>query len=349
MSYLVTYHDGGQHPPVHARLQWQSHEWIIDTENGRQYRLPVSAITHFAPKDGGIELKTSRYPYQTIFTTDPDFIHRFTTDWKSGSHKFMEVRTRHILGWLSLILLVVAALCFWFYFKGLPFLSEQMVNLVSKEHEQKLGEVLFKDIQSKEKLDSIGSVQLQTFGHQLGFKDIKFHLAESSVVNAYAIPGHVVVYTGLLDKMKDPAPLAALLGHEVGHIRLRHSLRSIMRQFSGAIVLSLVFGDASAIWIGEELQKLSYSRKMETEADEFGLKFLHQHQLPLTGMDSLFSILQTESEAVEPPAFLSTHPLSKERQAAAREWLFDNPQSKTKSLPVSTFLALKARSAALKQ
>lgn len=349
MSYLITYHDGGPNPPVHARLNWQAHEWIIDTENGRQYRMPVSAITHFAPKDGGIELKTSRFPYQTIFTSDPDFIHRFTSDWKSGSHKFMEVRTRHILGWLSLLLLVIAAVCIWFYFKGLPMLSEQMVGLVSKEHEQKLGEMLFKDIQSKEKLDSIGSARLEEFGHQLGFKEIKFHLAESDVVNAYAIPGHVVVYTGLLDKMKDPAPLAALLGHEVGHIRLRHSLKSIMRQFSGAIVLSLAFGDASAIWLGEELQKLSYSRKMETEADEFGLKYLHQHQLPLTGMDSLFSILSAESGDVEPPAFLSTHPLSKERQAAAREWLFDHPQSTTKPLPASAFVALKERTAALKQ
>lgn len=348
MSYLITYHDGGPNPPVHARLNWQAHEWIIDTETGMQYRLPVSAITHFAPKDGGIELKTSRYPYQTIFTNDPDFIHRFTSDWKSGSNKFMEVRTRHILGWLSLIVVVILAVCLWFYFKGLPFLSEQLANMVSKEHEQKLGEMLFQDIKAKEKLDSVGSVRLEAFGHQLGFKDIQFHLAESEVVNAYAIPGHVVVYTGLLDKIKEPAPLAALLGHEVGHIRLRHSLRSLMRQFSGAIVLSLVFGDASAIWLGEELQKLSYSRKMETQADAYGLQYLHDHQLPLAGMDTLFSILTSASQAIEPPAFLSTHPLSKERQAAAREWQSLNPQNTIRPLPMESFEALKKRMSEMK-
>ncbi len=343
MPYIITYQDGGSKPPVHAHLTWQAHEWLIDTEDGRQYRLPSSAITHFAPKDGGIELKTSRYPYQTIFASDPDFIHRFTTEWKSDNHKFMEVRTRHILGWLGLILLIVAAVCLWFYFKGLPFLSEQMTNLVSKEHEQKLGEMLFQDIRSKEKLDSIGSVRLQDFGNKIGFNDIKFHLAESEVVNAYAIPGHVVVYTGLLNKMQNPAPLAALLSHEVGHIRLRHSLRSLMRQFSGAIVLSLIFGDASAIWLGEELQKLSYSRKMESQADEYGLKYLHKHQFPVSGMDSLFSILSVESKALEPPPFLSTHPLSTERQETARTWQENNPQSSTQPLPVEAFKALKER------
>ena len=105
---------------------------------------------------------------------------------------------------------------------------------------------------------------------------INITVVNENVVNAFAIPGgQIVVFDGLLSKMTCKEELAALLAHEVAHVHHRHSLKSMCKSLAGALFVSLVFGDAegiSSILVenSNALMDLSYSRKLELEADNKG-------------------------------------------------------------------------------
>jgi len=143
-------------------------------------------------------------------------------------------------------------------------------------------------------------------------------------VNAFALPGgEVFVLTGLLERVgDDDGLLRAVLAHELGHAVRRHGLRMLARNAAFGIALSLVLGDldkisATLLAGASELERLGYSRSMETEADEFGVALLKRsgHE----GVDLARFLDTLESAPV--PELLSTHPDSKERARAIREAL----------------------------
>jgi predicted Zn-dependent protease len=152
------------------------------------------------------------------------------------------------------------------------------------------------------------------------------------VVNAFALAGgQIVVYSGLLQKIETPEALAALLAHESAHVNERHSLRSLLRNAANAILLSVVFNDAtgiSAALVGNvnTLNGLRYSRSLETEADEEGMNLLLANKVDLNGMRALMQTLEKEGDAPDRLSFLSTHPLTKNRIKKAERYIQKHPQ-----------------------
>lgn len=60
------------------------------------------------------------------------------------------------------------------------------------------------------------------------YRGLMVILCDSSEVNAFAIPGgYLLVTTGMLDFLKDEDELAAIIGHEVGHLELQHGMRAV--------------------------------------------------------------------------------------------------------------------------
>jgi predicted Zn-dependent protease len=156
---------------------------------------------------------------------------------------------------------------------------------------------------------------------------------QSELPNAFAIPGgHIVITTGLLHALRSPDELAAVFAHEWGHVTRRHVLRSILRQASLQILLSLVAGDQSALSSGlrtaGELGSLSYSRGYEREADDEAMALLAAHGASPEALgDALESIREAAGTGEGTLGFLSTHPAPKERFARILE--------ASKRLPVS--------------
>jgi beta-barrel assembly-enhancing protease len=137
-------------------------------------------------------------------------------------------------------------------------------------------------------------------------------------VNAFALPGgHVVIYDGILKRMKEPDELAALLSHEVAHIQYKHSLKGISRNLAGYMFIALLFNDINGISTvlienANTLNNLHYSRSLETEADLKALKTLERNNIDQHGMVRLFETLNTKSD-LSYLKILSTHPLTAER------------------------------------
>ncbi len=242
--------------------------------------------------------------------------------------KSKESRVPLILTLPMMLPLGFIALCAAAYFWLLPYLSERMAMALPPETDVQLGDAMYQQTAASLAIDEARSATLQAFGDKLGiaptFK-LRMHLVKDDQINAFAMPGgHIVVYTGILDKMMEPEELAALLSHEGTHVEKRHSTRAIARDLSGSLFLSLLLGDVGDLVgivakKGDELKSLSYSRDLETEADTIGIRRMHANGVDPQGMVKLLELLGREAEDMpEGASFLSSHPLTKDRLSKAK-------------------------------
>lgn len=270
-------------------------------------------------------------PVQQIFISDIDFIKKVYPHLKSHGHQNwyenllelgLKAHTIIALGILSIIVLS------YFYF--IPWLGEKTVAIIPENYDIELGNMVYEQAMLTEKKELEKSKVLNEFAKKLQLnnsKKLHFTVVKSETVNAFALPdGNVVVYTAILNKMKNYEELVALLGHEVAHVNQRHSMKSLCRDLSGYFFISAILGDVNGVMaiIGEHannLQSLSFSRGFEKESDEEGLKIMLQNQINPNGMIDLFSRLQTEEKeiGISVPEFLSSHPITIDRIKHVKE------------------------------
>lgn len=232
---------------------------------------------------------------------------------------------------LLLVALVLSAALYLLLVNLVPFMgtkligTEQEVILGSKVKEVMLQEAAL----AGASVDTAGTAQLQAFADQLKLSkqyNIRLTLLNSNIVNAFALPGgEVVVFSGIIKKMDSPEALAALLAHESTHINERHSLKSLLRNAANSIVISVVFGDVTGISgavvaNANSINGLRYSRSLETEADEKGMRLLVENGIDVKGMLQLMKTLKAEGDIPEQLSFLSSHPLTSKRIKNAAQY-----------------------------
>lgn len=218
----------------------------------------------------------------------------------------------------------------------LPWLGERVAMNFSKEYEIELGESMYTSTIKGYTVDTGKTRALNSFFKELHYKisyPISITVVKSEEVNAFAIPGgHIIVYDAILEGMKTPEQLAALLGHEASHIDKRHSLRTIFRGLARKMFLLLVVGNDAGIisFLAENadaLKGLQYSRALETEADNNGMRLMNASGLNTSGMMQLMELLQKETIGKEPAAFMSTHPVFTDRIENIRTQMKHYPDS----------------------
>jgi predicted Zn-dependent protease len=153
--------------------------------------------------------------------------------------------------------------------------------------------------------------------------DIRIHLVRTPLFNASMAPnGMMEVWTGLLLRVENEAQLAGILGHEIAHYLLRHSierLRAIKSGTAAAQLLSL-FGLVGALGqLAITAGLLGYSRDQERDADRVGMALTKQagydpREVPKVWANLLLELkARPESEQGRFPLF-ATHPSSEERE-----------------------------------
>ena len=161
-----------------------------------------------------------------------------------------------------------------------------------------------------------------------------FKVVNATYVNAYAFPGGSIAVTrGILLKLDDEAQLAALLGHELGHVNARHTAQQMSKgMLTQAVVggLSIVAGTQSAAlgqlssslgMLGAGALLAKYSRDNEREADALGMEYMVRSGYGPQGFVGLMQMLNTLSKhkAGSTELLFATHPMSDERYQAAVE------------------------------
>lgn len=162
---------------------------------------------------------------------------------------------------------------------------------------------------------------------------ITVHLVRDDSVNAFAtFGGTIMVFSGLLDKITSEQQLAALLAHEIAHVRDRHVMRSatgwlLVALLWGAIVGDRAVGTATGQLAG--LPGLARTRQMERDADAAALEALVTLYGNAGGYFALFALLDKAhgDAGRNVPMFLQSHPDVAERVAVARQQLNGRPAS----------------------
>jgi predicted Zn-dependent protease len=159
----------------------------------------------------------------------------------------------------------------------------------------------------------------------------QYHLLnDEKTINAFALPGgQVFITSGLYDKLQTEAQLAGVLGHETGHVIGRHASEHMAQSQLGGMLATAVgvgaSGDrhgmtaAMAAQVANQMLQLKFSRNDESEADNFGLKYMTQAGYDPRAMLGVMEILKKASAGGHTPEMLQTHPLPDTRLQAIQQ------------------------------
>ena len=185
----------------------------------------------------------------------------------------------------------------------------------------------------------------------------QFHVVDAADVNAFAVPGgYIYINRGLIERAQRMDELAGVLGHEIGHVVLRHSAEQMedRNRTSGVVAAICVFTSlcdggiaqvainvAGAAWFAR------HSRADEAEADSAGIYAVIASGVSPEGIPSFFGTLLEERKR-QPSVFddwFSSHPLEEDRVAHTRAIIARIPAAERAGLAQDSdeFRQLKAR------
>ena len=202
----------------------------------------------------------------------------------------------------------------------------EMGQQVAQQLENHYG--LVQDDEIQDRVNRIGQKLLQN-GTRPGLT-YTFKVLNTPDVNALACPGgFIYVYKGLLDYMTSDDELAAVLGHEIGHIEKRHTVHQMEQQMALSL-LTLLAGVASGdpgagmVLASTASQALlaGYSRKDEREADQEGFRLSNLAGYNPYGSYVTMAKLEDMSKDMGNPGygFFASHPEPEVRMAKALKW-----------------------------
>jgi predicted Zn-dependent protease len=155
-----------------------------------------------------------------------------------------------------------------------------------------------------------------------------FRASPSLGANALALPSGIVVMTdAMVGLAKNDQELAAVLAHELGHVRERHLLRHVLQNSVATLLMATITGDIVSVTslsatLPTALIDAKFSRDFEREADDAACAYLRQNGIPFSSYVAILSRLQGEldkksRESVKGEEtfrnYLSTHPATGER------------------------------------
>lgn len=149
-------------------------------------------------------------------------------------------------------------------------------------------------------------------------------VSNSYEVNAYATVGrHIIVNTGLIEKMDNEAQLCAVIGHELAHLELGHIQSGIRQQAVFQVILIFLTGNGNVdglVNLTSEMISNSITRAKENDADEQGARFLYA--MHLDPMEMANTLETFESYGIL--SYLTDHDDSKKRAENIRKIHFAN-------------------------
>jgi predicted Zn-dependent protease len=241
-----------------------------------------------------------------------------------------------------------------------PATGQRQFNLVGREQEIALGVQATPQF-VKDYGGEVPAPKVRQYIVQIGMKMAKlserpdlpweFHVLNSPVINAFALPGGKVFITrGLVQKMSNEAQLAGVLGHEIGHVTAQHIGQRMSQQMaiSGVAAGLGAAGEVSdRDWLtvlgmgaqaGGSVYLLKFGRDQESEADTLGLRYMTRAGYNPVGQIQVMRILKKEAGGSGGGSggaeWLSTHPLPETRIERLQQEVHDDyPKARAANNP----------------
>ena len=169
----------------------------------------------------------------------------------------------------------------------------------------------------------------------------EFIVLDTDGVNAYAAPGGLVHITrGALGLIKNEAELAGVLGHEITHVTVKHTVRAIQQSSVTSLGTEIVADKAGGLG-GEAIRRLgdagfdalfngTFSRDDEMESDKVGIALANTLGYSPSGMGAVLNkIAERNKDQKERNGWFASHPQIKERVAAMDKRIRDDKLNQT--------------------
>ncbi|MBX2815981.1 MAG: M48 family metallopeptidase [Saprospiraceae bacterium] len=334
MTFEITFFDGVTAHPRQALLTIINRVWTLIPKQPEE--------PHHTWSDERIKLEHYRPGASLVLRVEGELV-RIQASAEVADLLYQRVKHRETLfqkcySWMNNVgsvrlvaigLVVMVGLILSYALWVSPMIGRLAANLMTIEQEASIGHKMADRALEEWEIDHDKSAILQAFFDNLGFDTdypVRCFVVDETAANALAFPGGtIVVFDSILSVTEDWQQLAALLAHELAHINERHSLETVCRNLSTYLLISVLSGDVggvSGILIenATKLERLAYSRSLESEADQFGARYLKAQGIDPGNMRLLFDNLERHSIASSRLLqYLSTHPLGEARSSVLPE------------------------------
>ncbi len=234
------------------------------------------------------------------------------------------------------------------------------INIFSDAEEVQLGKQFSRQIEKEMKMysDPVVTAYITQLGQHLANhsqrQNITYHfkVVHTEVINAFAIPGgYLYVNIGLIRAAENESELAGVIGHEIGHVVGKHSVKQMTRQLGLAAVAQLALGENQTkleqmvAGLAANGVLMKYSRDAEREADIYAIQEMYDAGIDPEGMATFFQKLLKlqKGEPSRLEQMFSTHPPTVERIAAVRSQIAKLPRKPNLKKDSQRFHQIKKR------
>ena len=233
---------------------------------------------------------------------------------------------------------IIVVILLMSYFYGLPAVANYAASRIPVQTERALGEQALKWLDnnswlrptqvSKDRQKDIlkGFDRLRAEQPLKDYYRLEFRDSTLIGPNAFALPGGTIVITdGMVSASESTEEVLAVLAHEIGHVELRHTMRSILQNSAIAAVAATVTSDAASLSVAVAglpalLAETRYSREFEEAADDYAFRLLKKLNYSPEAFASIMERLEKKHEGEHRGrTFISSHPVTEERVKRARE------------------------------
>jgi predicted Zn-dependent protease len=207
---------------------------------------------------------------------------------------------------------------------------------VSDSDEMAIGERIAAEIAARSKATKAMSAYVDEVGQKLAAHvrrqhiRYQFHVIDAPDVNAFAIPGgHVYVFTGMLVFLHSEAELAAILGHEISHVDLRHCIERM--QYGAALDKAGIGPLGRAADMLRQFASIEYDKYQELEADAQGARLSVEAGYDPAAAVAVFNRLQERYGQPTTKAKTPVGELGNALGAALGSYAASHPQSADRS------------------
>lgn len=150
---------------------------------------------------------------------------------------------------------------------------------------------------------------------------------EEDKLNAVSLPGgYIYVYKGLIDAVDSDDQLAGVIGHELGHITSKHSIKKLQSMYGYTLLQLAAMQSRSGQLVGGLNTAflsifLEYSQEDEFWADKLGVKYAKKAGYDPQGVVEFLKKLKEkqDKEPLQPFSYWRTHPFIPQRIAAVNQ------------------------------
>jgi predicted Zn-dependent protease len=209
----------------------------------------------------------------------------------------------------------------------------EQANLLDKKYDEH--GLVYRDAEMNAYLDHIGRSLIK--GEEpLENVTWQFRIIRNPTINAFASPnGSIYVHTGLMARVENESQLAAILSHEIIHVRNRHTYKSYRSYRKKSLAVNIIGAATSLTGFGElgmaaqfimAISVIGYSRELEKEADLDGARLMLASSHDAHSMVGAFEcLIDTYEVDLDGEPFYGSHPKTRNRIAYLREFFAKTP------------------------